>query len=102
MSTVPGLVIVREPCVRESWAIIHVPAPRTIPDPDDRAVILDLAGHATAELAVEALAPLLNWTLSPTQLASEADILVYPQPAVERIAAQYGGVTLGSQAVYVW
>ena len=91
---IPGLVIDREPCARESWCILHAPS--------GRAVILDLAGHATAELAVEALAPLLNWTLSPTQLASEADLLVYPQPAVERIAAQYGGVTLGSQAVYVW
>jgi hypothetical protein len=94
MSPIPGLAIVREPCARESWCILHAPS--------GRAIILDLAGAATAELALEALEPLLDWTLSPTQLASKADLLVYVEPAVEAIARKYGGVTLGGQAVYVW
>jgi hypothetical protein len=94
MSPIPGLAIVREPCARESWCILH--------SPSGRAIILDLAGAATAELALEALEPLLDWALSPSELASTADLLVYVEPAVERIAAQYGGVTLGGSAVYVW
>lgn len=102
MISVPGLAIVREDCARECWAIVHVPAPRTIPDPDDRAVILDLAGQATAELAAEELEPLIDWTLSPSELASAADLLVYVEAAIERVAARYGGTTLGGQAVYAW
>jgi hypothetical protein len=95
MSPVPGLVIVREPGPRESLAVLHAPS--------ERAIILDLAGQATAELAAEDLGKLeLDWTLSPSELASAADLLVYVEGAVERIAGRYGGTTLGGSAVYVW
>lgn len=93
MSTpVRGLAIIREPGARESWAIVHAPS--------GVAVILDLAGAATAELAAEALAPLLDWTMSAAGVANAADLLVYPEGAVERVAARFGGTTLGAQAVY--
>ena len=94
-ATVPGLAIAREDCAREAYVIVHAPS--------GRAVILDLAGRATAEIAVEALARLdLDWTLSPSELAAAADLLVYVEDAVEKIAATHGGTTLGGQAVYVW
>lgn len=94
MSPVPGLVIVREPCARESWCILHVPS--------GRALILDMPGPANAELAAEALGDLLNWNASAPEVANVADLLLYVEPAVERIAARYWGVTLGPQAVYAW
>lgn len=92
-TTVPGLAIIREPCARESWVIVHARS--------GVAVILDLAGLATAELCCEALAPLLDWTMSAAGVADAADLLVYPEGAVERIAVRFGGATLGPQAVYV-
>lgn len=92
-ATVPGLAIIREPCARESFAIVH--------EPSGVAVILDLAGPATAELAREALGALLDWTMSAAGIADAADLLVYPEGAVERVAARFGGTTLGPQAVYV-
>jgi hypothetical protein len=89
---VPGLAIVREPCARESFVIVH--------ESSSVAVILDLAGPASAELACEALAPLLDWRMSAAGVANAADLLVYLEGAVERVAARFGGTTLGAQAVY--
>ncbi len=55
---VPGLVIDRDPGPRESWAVVHAPS--------RSALVLDLAGPATAELAAEDLGglPGVDWTQS--------------------------------------
>lgn len=90
--TVPGLTVIREPVARESWAILH--------SPSGVAVILDLAGAATAELACEALGDLLDWQMSVTALADAADLLCSLEGDVDRIASRFGGTTLGPQAVY--
>jgi hypothetical protein len=92
-ATVPGLAIVREPCARESWAVLHARS--------GGALIIDLAGAATAEWAAQELSGLLDWTKDRHEVAATADLLVYVEPAIERIAVRHGGVTLGPQAVYV-
>lgn len=93
MTPVPGLVLAREPCTRESWCVLH--------GPSGVAIICDLAGHATAELAAEALGRLgLDWSMSARQLLDAADLLCSVDGDVERIAERFGGTTLADQAVY--
>jgi hypothetical protein len=91
---VPGLVVVRDPGPRESYAVLHARS--------RSAVVCDLAGPVTAELAAEDLdgLPDVDWTASRERIADVADLLLYVEPAVERVARRHGGVTLGGTAVY--
>jgi hypothetical protein len=91
-SPVPGLDIVREDCTRECWDVVH--SASGIP------VILDLAGQATAEIVAEELAWLLGWPASAPEIADAAGLLCCVEPAAERIAKLYGGVSLREIAVY--
>lgn len=94
MIPVPGLVIVREPGPRESLAVLHAPS--------GVAVICDLAGPATAQLAAEDLGAIegVDWTMSAAGILDTADLLLHVGTAVDATARKHGGTTLGSQAVY--
>lgn len=91
-SPVPGLEICRDQGARECWSVVHRAS--------GRAVLCDLAGHATAEWAALDLGDLLDWDRSADEVANAADLLCTVEGAIERLAVKHKGVTLGPLAVY--